>query len=590
MFQKMSKKNNKPPLGDIGVILLFALCLQAGQAQAQKVYPGDYFRPPVDFSMLLSGTFGEIRANHLHSGMDIKTNGSEGAKVYAVADGYISRINVSPIGFGKALYITHPNGYTSVYGHLQYFAGAIHDYVIQEHYSRESFELTIYLQPGEIPVKKGDIIAYSGNSGSSGGPHLHFEMRNDASQDPINPLLFGYDVKDLYTPRITWLKIYAVDGGSRINGLNKDVKIQVEGWGKEHRLSSGVPATLSGNIAFGIQCYDQQNDSDNKNGTYEVKVFIDERLISLTRMETFAFANSRYVNSLIDYSEYMRSGMRFQRTEIDPGNKLPVYERLNTAGVIYVDEAEMHAVTYEVTDAAGNVSLLKFNVQGERAVGPESAPADHMPDTTLFFYDRTNRFHKEGFLLEAPEGAFYRTFRFSYNKTGSIKGSFGGVHHVHDKYTPIQSAVTMGIMPAGLPARLRDKALVVKVDEGSNAFSSVGGTWESDDYVRTAVREFGNYTVAVDTIPPVITPVDPSSHKALAGRTTVKFTIKDSLSGIKSYRGTLNGKWILMDYDAKNDLLVYFIEEHMKTGSNEFRLEVTDMKGNSKLYQATMVR
>lgn len=566
--------------------LLFFLSLSLLTTHAQP-YPADYFRSPMDFRLLLSGTFGELRANHLHSGIDIKTNGSTGARVYAVADGYVSRINVSAYGFGKALYINHPNGYTSVYAHLDYFAQPIHGYVINEHYSRESFEMTLYPMAGELPVKKGDIIAYSGNSGSSGGPHLHFEIRKEATQEPINPLLFGFEVKDFYRPRITWLKIYAADSNSRINGQPKDIKLQVEGWGLEHRLISSRPLLVSGQIGFGIQCHDQQNDTQNKNGPYSVKVYVDEHLISSTRMESFAFSETRYINSLIDYDEYQRSKMKIQRSEVDPGNELRIYDVRDNDGKAFIDDKAMHRVKIEVTDLPGNTSVLEFDLQGDTAVKGE--PSDE-PGEGYFHPMRSNRFESDGFILEASAGTFYRSFRFRHEKSSPLKGSYAEVHHIHDKYTPVHKYIEIAIKPQWLPERWRKKALLVRIPDGDQSFVSAGGSYENDGFVHGKIREFGKYTVTADTLAPVITALNSTYHKNLAGQVSVRFKIKDELSGIKSYRGTLNGQWILMDYDAKNDLLVYFIEDHLKKGANTFRLEVTDNKDNVKIYETSLVR
>ncbi|MCK9400489.1 MAG: M23 family metallopeptidase [Bacteroidales bacterium] len=558
---------------------------------SQKSYPTGYFQPPVDFRMLLSGTFGEVRANHFHSGIDIKTGGVEGSSVYAIADGYVSRIKVSALGFGRALYVTHSNGYVSVYAHLNRYNKVIEDYVRKEQYSEESFEIELFPSLGEILVKKGEIIAYSGNSGSSGGPHLHFEIRDGASQKIINPLLFGYVVKDIFRPRISLLKIYPEDENARVNGNNRSYSYPVEGWGEKHRLNVSQPIHLSGKVSFAIQVSDQQNDTDNKNGPYSIALYIDKELAYQYRMETFSFDETRYVNSLLDYAEYMKSGVRLQRTRIDPGNKLRIYNKTGDHGTFSFNDTLQHGITYEVKDVIGNTALLTFKVKSEKPeilVSKQSSTSNF--PISNFNYNTSNHFENTSVILDAPAGVFYDSFHFKYDSTRRVTGTFSAVQRIHDKFTPVHDYITLSIKPRDLPERLRDKALIVKINDDGKGFTSVGGKWESNGYVRAKIREFGNYSVSVDTMPPKINPVQAETFKNLTGQKKIKFIISDEMSGISTYRGTLNGKWVLMEYDAKNDLLFYTIDEQLLKGENNMKLEVVDMKNNRKIYQAILVR
>lgn len=568
-------------------VLIFAFSYQGF---AQKNYPTDYFRPPLDIRLLLSGTFGELRANHFHSGIDIKTNGVEGAVVYAIADGYVSRIKVSAFGFGKTLYVTHPNGYVSVYAHLNRYNKAIGEYVRKEHYRQESFEIELFPSAGELPVRKGDIIAYSGNSGSSGGPHLHFEIRDGASQKPVNPLLFGIQVKDLIRPRITRLKVYAEDENARINGLNKSISLPVEGWGEEHRINVSQTLRLSGNISFALQVNDQQNDTDNKNGAYSVALYIDEEPVYGHRMETFSFDETRYVNSLIDYSEFVKNDVRLQRTKIDPGNRLSIYVEPANQGVFLFDDTLRHVITYEVKDVTGNTAILSFQVKSEKPVTTISKqPSTLNPQSSTFNYNTANHFENGSVILDAPAGDFYDSFPFRYDSARRIPNTFSPVHRIHDKYTPVHDYINLSLKPVNLPEGLRPKAVVVKIKDDGNGYTAAGGNWENNGYVTTRIREFGDYSIAVDTIPPNIKAVQPELFAKLAGQKYVKLVISDELSGIASYRGTLNGKWVLMDYDAKNKLLVYTIDASLLPGKNTFMLEVRDGKNNRSIFAATFI-
>jgi hypothetical protein len=326
-------------------------------------------------------------------------------------------------------------------------------------------------------------------------------------------------------------------------------------------------------------------------------------------METFAFDESRYVNSMLDYAEFMKSGVRLQRTRIDLGNKLGIYDIRGNQGIFLFNDTLDHIITYEVKDVPGNTALLSFKVKSEKnsrqltvdsrqsvvnsqqsTVDKQTLTVNRQLSTANFNYSAPNHFENSSIILDAPAGAFYDSFAFKYDSTRRIAGTYAAVHKIHDKYTPVQDYITLSIKPENLPVRLRDKALVVNINDNGKTFSSAGGKWESTGFVVTKIREFGNYSVAVDTIPPKVTAINPESFKNLAGQKKVKFTISDELSGIASYRGTLNGKWILMEYDAKNDLLVYTIDEHLLAGENPFSLEVKDGKGNRKVYSAKFVR
>ncbi len=584
-------------LRTLPVILLFLLVFSADLC-SQHTYPTGYFRPPVDFRMLLAGNFGELRENHFHSGIDIKTNGVEGAPVYAVADGYVSRIKVSGYGFGKVMYVTHANGYVSVYGHLSRFNDTIGNYVRKEQYRIENFEVELFPAAGAFPVKKGQIIAYSGNTGSSGGPHLHFEMRDAGSEKPINPLLFGYSVMDTFKPTISSIKIYPEDNRSGVNGSVMPVRFLVENAENGCRLAGNPAIRVSGNLSFAIQAYDRQNDADNKNGPYSIALYIDSAKVFQLRMETFSFDETRYVNSLIDYDEYMKDDARLERTKIDPGNRLDIYDEDRNKGVFRFDDDLYHRVRYEVKDVAGNTAVLSFRVKSETPSQMEvmeinSPPpkGSGWPVTTVkhFNYDTPNYYANGSVVLEAPKGAFYDSFEFRLDSAKQVAKTFSPVYRIHNKYTPVQDYITLSLKPVNLPENLRAKALVVKINNDGKGFTSAGGSWESG-YVTTKTREFGDYSIAVDTIPPKIEPIQPELYIKLAGQKKVKFAITDELSGIASYKGTINGKWILMEYDPKNNLLIYIIDDRLPAGRSTFLLEVRDGKNNRAIFAATFIK
>jgi len=552
-------------------------------------YPKHYFRSPIDFPISLAGSFGEIRQNHFHSGIDIRTEGVEGKPVYAVADGYISRVFVSPTGFGKALYINHPNGYTSVYGHVRSFAGPVAKWVRAQQYKMESFALDKEIPAGTIRVKKGEIIAYSGNAGSSGGPHLHFEIRETVTQATIDPLRFGLLAPDESPPLITWIKIYPLDENSLVNFANKPILLPVTGTGGNYRLKLEESIDVSGNIIFGIETSDRPNGKGFKTGVSFIQLFVDDNLCFEQEIERFAFSQTRYVNSLMDYAAFMQNRRKIQLSYVAPNNRLEVYGQVVNRGIQHFTDDKVHDIVYVVKDVFGNSARLSFHVKSHPLPGIGGRPETPRDTGEQFFsYKEDNRFSRPEIRLTVPGQALYEDLPFDYLSTPQIPGIYSMIHHLHDRNTPLQTYCTLSIKTNNLPARLTGKAIIIELEPG-NQKSSRGGKFESG-FVTTQIRSFGNYAVTVDTIAPVIRPVNIFQNKKLISQYNIRIKVSDNLTGIKTYRGTLNGNWILMDYDAKNNILVYSFDDRLIKGRNIFRLVVTDGVGNSARYEAALIR
>ena len=282
-------------------------------ALGQNHYPKDYFRSPLDIPLQLSGNFGELRPNHIHSGFDFKTQQKEGLNVFAAADGYVSRIKISQSGYGKAIYITHPNGYTTVYGHLKCAVGEIEKYIKKEQYKKQTYEIELLLNPEYLPIKKGEIIALSGNTGGSDGPHLHFEIRDTQSEKIINPMFFGFDavLTDTKAPSVSSLLVYPMDENAIVNESKRPISVSLSQQEDGSYLAENVLAT--GKIGFGITTIDFDNVSWNANGIYKVQTFLNGKEYFGYQFDTFAFDETRYVNALIDYAKYKTQGQRVQR-------------------------------------------------------------------------------------------------------------------------------------------------------------------------------------------------------------------------------------------------------------------------------------
>jgi len=552
---------------------------------SQKQYPQNYFRSPVGYPITLSGSFGEIRRNHFHSGIDIRTGGVEGKPVYAIADGHVTRVYVSPGGFGKALYIAHPNGYTSLYGHLRNFHGPVAAWVKDQQYGKESFAIDTEVPEGTLKVKKGDLIAYTGNSGSSGGPHLHFEIRDTKTQEIIDPLDFGLMKTDNIPPKISWIKIYPMGPGSTVNGGDKAVLLPVTGAGGRFRLKMEDTVRVSGPIVFGIETADQ-SEGGLKTGLHVIRLEIDGERVFMQDIERFAFSETRYVNSVIDYPAYVLNKRKIQRSYIAPNNRMDIYSGVRNRGVVTFTDAKTHEIRYTVKDAFGNPAVLSFPVRSHPPLSREASPPAR--GDQLMSYKSGNRFERGNIRFEVPADALYDDLPFRYASSARVPGSFAPVHHLQDKYTPLHTWCTLSLKAEYLPARLGPRAVIVSVEPG-NKFISRGGTYENG-WITARIRDFGKYTVAVDTIPPVIRAVNIFQNKKVHKQSTIMIKVSDNLSGIKTCRGTLNGKWILMDYDEKNRLLTYRFDDLIKPGKNFFMLTVTDATGNSSHYQAALIR
>ncbi|MCF8304349.1 MAG: M23 family metallopeptidase [Bacteroidales bacterium] len=567
-------------------LLILTLIILPGIIKAQE-YPQDYFRSPVDLKLVLSGTFAELRTDHFHSGIDIKTNGSKGEPVYAIAGGYVARIKVSPSGFGKALYVDHNNGYTSVYAHLSGFIPKLDSFIRAKQYEEESFAINLFPEEQQFHFKKGDVIAFSGNSGSSSGPHLHFEIRERETQVPVNPLLFGLKVRDFIRPKIKALKVYPYDNQSFIDGENSEREYDIAGWGPKYRIRKYDTIDIKGKVSFGIQTYDLLNKGINPSGNFSVQLYIDSVLQYSHYAKKFSFSESRYINAFIDYPEFMKRKRRIQKTRILPNNKLSIYKDVENNGVFSFEDDTMHEVVYLVKDINGNTSKLRFMVQAHKPGVNNIRKLHKKPNSLpLFSYDKPNHFENNWVVLDVPQYALYEDIHFQFDSIGVIDKALSPLFAVHKSTEPLHRYVELALRaPDSIPDSLRSKLLVARMD--SKEFIAEGGEWKNG-YVQTRVRDFGEYTLLIDTVAPLIKPLNVYDGITIKKQKSFQFRIKDEGSDIDQYRGTLNEKWILMEYDPKNDLLIYQIDNRLSKGKNDFKLEVIDERGNKQLYEATI--
>ena len=558
-----------------------------GQLKADTI-----FLPPLNIPVLLSATFAELRPNHLHSGIDFRTQGVTGHKVFSCEDGYVSRISVSPSGYGNALYINHPNGYTTVYGHLESFNDEITAYVKQQQYKREKFRVDLFPDSTLLPVRRGEVVGLSGNTGSSGGPHLHFEVRETKTEMPVNPMLFGFGVKDNIAPIMYRLAVYPIGEGSTVNGSAGKLILELEKSGRNYRIAGNKTIKIKGKAAFGVNTYDQTYGSANKCGPYNIKLWIDSLEVFSQTMNKFSFDESRYVNSLIDYAYYTANNIRFNRMYIEPNNRLSVYDHHVDRGIVSFADSAQHKAMVMVSDLHGNISRLNFSfsyMQDETEV--ESSPSfiSDLVIIPIFLrksYERDFLFQRQGIKVTIPANALYDEIDFEYNVSKRTKSLYSDVYRIHNIYTPLHKSISIEIAADSLPARLRDKALLARIN-GNEKLSNAGGTYK-DGVVATSSGTFGAFAIAVDTIPPRIVPINIKNGANLRGVKNIRFKITDSFSGINTYNGWIDGQWALFEYDAKNDLIRYeFDAERLdKNVKHSLLLQVTDGKDNMAEYKA----
>lgn len=561
-------------------LLLFSLIVSGLLAQDYPVYPS-----PVDIPIYLSATFAELRSNSFHAGVDIKTQGVEGKSVYAVADGYISRIGVSPYGYGNVIYITHNDGYTSVYAHLQRFKKEIADYVTNYQYNHQTFACNIYPSKDKFPIKVGDFIAYSGNSGGSGGPHLHFEIRHTESEKPVNPLFFGYDIDDDVRPNIKGIAVYPVGEESTVEKNDAPVYYGVESVKGGYKLKDKNIVYANGTIAFGVNTDDQVGSSTNKNGPYIYDLYLDDVLSFRFECDSFSYSEPKYVNSAIDYKRWKEKGNRYLRTDIDPYNRLSMY--VVRRGTAYVEEGDTVAVRFEISDYAGNVSKASFTLVGTAPFEVEKKPLSRSTylvkaDGSLNSVVDIENFHisleKETLFRDEwmktgqddPKGCCSRRYRFGQSSQTSFK------------------LFTVSIKPDE-KWKDHDKMFIAYYDE-SGKVSSLGGKMNASGYLEATTRSFGRYTIQIDSIAPVIKSVNVKENDTITSKNTLKFKITDDMTGIDFYSIYLNDEWVLGKYDAKNDLLYYDVDSHMKRGNNTVKVVVKDAVGNKKTVRYHVVR
>lgn len=541
---------------------------------AQTQYPKDYFRPPLDIPMQLSGNFGELRPNHFHAGFDLKTNQREGLSVHAIADGYVSRIKISTFGNGKCIYITHPNGYTSVYGHLQTPVGPILEYVKNTHYKEKAYEIEMFLKPDELPVTKGEIIGLSGNTGSSEGPHLHFEIRDSKTEFVINPIFFGFDqnIKDSKKPTLSSLYVYPLDN-STVNQSKQPLLVNMTLQKDGTYLASKVKT--NGKIGFGINAVDTDDVSFNKNGVFNVSTFVNGNPNYNYQFNTYSFDEMRYINAFIDYQRYKKYGQRVQKLFMKTPFALSIIHTDELRGMITAEPNLESNYRIEISDYFGNLNSVTVPIEYDAA----TPLIESEPVTGKYFvrYNKDTNFEKDNMSVFFPAGTFYEDFNMNFDVRNNKM-------YIHDDTVPVHSNFTITIKDSLYPESLREKVYIGKG-------TSYNGTLRKDNVFTAKAKVLGQYGLVLDTIAPVIKIAKPVEGKWISDQKKIEFTIGDSLSGIKSYNGYLNGTWVLFEYENKTRKITHtFDSQYLAEGENFLKIEVVDNVGNTTIFETRFFR
>ena len=537
--------------------LLYTTIFVIFSLKSQVKYPQNFFRSPVDIKIAVAGTFGELRHNHFHSGIDIKTKQKKNIPIYAAQDGYLARIKVSTHGFGKALYIDHPKGFTTVYAHLESFEPLIEERAKKEHYKIEQYEIDFLTKKDSIALKKGDLIGFSGNTGSSTAPHLHFEIRDTQTQEVINPMLFNLPILDTTYPIIKSILIYYANGEKDLIDV---IQINKNTYKINQKIEVNQPFQVS------VQTYDLLDAAPNKNGVYSFALYLNNQLFFKNEMERFSFNETRYINAHIDYSYQKNNGEKFQKCFLEPYNNLSTNKTYITQKIGENLQSGTHQLGLIVKDSYNNSSYLNFDFEliKKTDISPQLNSNNIIRAKQVFELDTSDC------KIYIPNYSLYKDYLFTYTKTIDSTMQYP-IYKILDDSIPSHKKYVLSIKIDTLEKDLRKKTIMVKYNNGE--FKYVQSQWAKDKIIGKP-NTFGEFTIAIDTVKPVIEDISIKDHM-------ISCKIYDELSGIESYRGEIDNKWVLMEYDFKTNIIKYQFDTTSDKRNCTLVLKVSDKVGNS---------
>ena len=539
--------------------------------QAQKNYPQHYFRDPLNIPIQLVSNFGELRTDHFHMGLDIRTQSRENLPVFAAADGYVSRIKIEKSGYGKAIYITHSNGYTTLYGHLNSFYNVLENYLESKQYKEKKWEQDFDLPANMFHVTKGQFIANSGNTGGSQGPHLHFEIRNSKTGDNINPLLFGLNVPDKIAPVIYGLYWYDRRYSTYVV---KPQQIALIKKNNTYSTQSKIVKVGSPLVTLGIRMEDLNNASPFKFGVNHAALYVDDSLLFEFRLDEFSYDDSRYVNACMDYIRWVKNKQGIQYLSILPGNQLNMFTALDNDGVILLKDTARHEIKIEVSDENNNTSVLNFLLQYDASAEKNYSLSDN---AIVCQANEKNNIETAHAKIYFDENAFYDALPFNISETASKNSKqVSPTIHISDYTIPVHDDYNVAIKTdIVLNESLKDK-VVMQLQSGRSS-TAVHGIWQGD-WMFGSFDELGDARLLIDTIAPVIVPVGWKNNSLFKTQKTLTLKCTDDLSRIVNFTATLDGNWLM--FAKKNDYFIYTFDEHCGEGKHTLIINTTDVAGN----------
>lgn len=559
------------------LLLNFIFSFGQGNISLNNSYPDNYFSSPLEIPLVLSGTFGELRSNHFHAGLDIKTQQREGLNVLAAASGYVSRIKISHWGYGKVIYVAHPNGFTTVYAHLQKFNDNIEAYIKAEQYKKESFEIELFPAADILPITKGEIIALSGSTGGA-APHLHFEIRDTGTEVTINPMLFGIDIPDTKKPTINSLIGYVLSENAHINAANTSVQLPYKKLNNGDFLANKI--TAFGEIGFGINVFDQLDGAYNKNGIYNLELLVNGVPTHEFSAKSTVFSEGKYINLLIDYERYTTINQRVQKCYIEPENQLNMYPVALNKGFINIEDGLDYTIEIIAKDFKGNAQKLIIPILGKKEVNIKTPEIKTTPYKIV--YTEFQKFSEGDVTIAFPKNTFYNDFYLDFQVNNNIA-------KVHNATVPLNNRYTITFDVSKYTETEREKMYIASLNK--NGSSQYESTIKKDNTFYSSTKTLGRFTLLTDNKPPTISLNNFENNQWLTNATELKVKIADIGSGINTYRGEIDGEWILMEYNVKNGVLTYNFNDKVFTEANhELKVTATDNVGNTTTLTANFFR